>query len=179
MENQEDGSMKGYVQVYTGNGKGKTTAAMGLALRAAGAGLTVYIAQFLKKGDFSEMKALRKFSESITVEQFGQGRFIRGEPAPSDVAAAETGLGKVKAAMASGRFDVMVLDEANGAVEVGLFPISALIALIDEKPDALELVITGRSAHEDIIRRADLVTEMRAIKHYFDDGVAARVGIEK
>ena len=171
--------MKGYVQVYTGNGKGKTTAAIGLSLRAAGAGLTVYIAQFLKKGDYSEIKALRKLSGSITVEQFGQGRFIRGEPSPSDVAAAGAGLEKVRSAMASGRFDVMVLDEANGAVEVGLFPVSALIALIDEKPDALELVITGRSAHEDVIRRADLVTEMKVIKHYFDKGVAARVGIEK
>jgi cob(I)alamin adenosyltransferase len=179
MENLEDGSMKGYVQVYTGNGKGKTTAAMGLSLRAAGAGLSIYIAQFIKKGDYSEIKALRSFSENITVEQFGQGRFIRGKPSPSDVAAALAGLEKVKAAMASCRFDVIVLDEANGAVELGLLPVSALIALIDQKPDGLELVITGRSAHEDIIRRADLVTEMKAIKHYFDKGVAARVGIEK
>ncbi len=179
MGNQEDVSMKGYVQVYTGNGKGKTTAALGLTLRAAGAGLAVYVAQFLKKGDYSEIRALQKLAGKITVEQFGQGRFVMGKPSPADVAAAETGLEKIKAAMASGRYDVMVLDEANVAVEVGLFPVSALVALIEAKPDALELVITGRSAHEDIIRRADLVTEMKAIRHYFDNGVDARVGIEK
>lgn len=171
--------MKGYVQVYTGNGKGKTTAALGLTLRAIGAGLTVYIAQFLKKGDYSEIKALRKFSESVTVEQFGQGRFIKGEPDPSDVAAAKAGLENIRAAMASGCFDVMVLDEANVAVEIGLIPVSALVSLLDEKPEALELVITGRWAHEDIIRRADLVTEMKAVKHYFESGVTARIGIEK
>ena len=171
--------MKGYVQVYTGNGKGKTTAALGLAVRAAGAGLSVFIGQFLKKGEFSEIKALREFNGNITVAQFGQGRFIKGEPSPSDVAAAEAGLETVRKAMASGSFDVMVLDEANGAVAVGLFPVSALIDLIDHKPDAMEMVITGRSAHEEIIRRADLVTEMKAIKHYFDKGVGARAGIEK
>lgn len=171
--------MKGYVQVYTGNGKGKTTAALGLALRAAGAGLSVYFAQFFKKGDYSEIKALRRLSERITVAQFGEGRFIRGLPAPADIKAAAAGLVKIKTVMASGCFDVMVLDEANGAVAAGLFPVSALISLIDEKPEAMELVITGRSAHESVINRADLVTEMNAVKHYYDKGVAARVGIEK
>lgn len=171
--------MKGYIQVYTGDGKGKTTAALGLALRAAGAGLKVYIAQFLKKGDYSEIKALRRLSDNITVQQFGQGRFIQGEPDPTDVSAARDGLEAIQVAMTSDRYDVMVLDEANNAVAVGLFPVSSLLFLMDEKPQDLELIITGRSAHEDVVRRADLVTEMKAVKHYYDRGVGARIGIEK
>jgi len=170
--------MKGYIQVYTGNGKGKTTAALGLSLRAAGAGLSVYFAQFIKKGEYSEIKALKALANRITVAQFGQGRFIKGAPDPADVALAEEGLKQVRAAMASGNFDLIVLDEANGAVAAGLFPVTALTGLMEDKPDAVELVITGRAAPEAVIQRADLVTEMKDIKHYFEKGVMGRRGIE-
>ncbi len=171
--------MKGYVQVYTGDGKGKTTAALGLSLRAAGAGLRVYIAQFIKMGDYSEIKALKRFEDLITIEQFGKGRFIKGKPCPEDITEANKGLDKVRTIMQSGSYDVIVLEEANPAVHVDLFPVRELIELIDKKPDNLELVITGRNADPLLIEKADLVTEMKPIKHYYDQGVQARIGIEK
>ena len=170
--------MKGYVQVYTGNGKGKTTAALGLSLRAAGAGLNVYIAQFIKMGDYSELKALEKFSGQITIEQFGLGHFIKGDPSPADIEAAQKGLKKVKTALAEGIHQVVIMEEANVAASLGLIPLDDLIDIIRTKPDNVELVITGRSAHKKIIDLADLVTEMKEIKHYYQNGVPARKGIE-
>ena len=171
--------MKGYVQVYTGDGKGKTTAAIGLSVRAAGAGLKVFIAQFIKMGDYSEIKSLKRFSDVISIEQFGLGHFIKGRPSPEDIEAAQKGLEKVKSILASGQYDIVVLEEANVAVTCELFSVRELLDLIDAKPDGVELVITGRGAARQIIERADLVTEMKAIKHYFQKGVAARAGIEK
>ena len=169
----------GYIHIYTGDGKGKTTAALGLAIRAAGAGLRVYIAQFLKKGDYSEIKALARFSDLITLEQFGLGRFVKGQPRPDDIAAAAEGLKTIKATMAAGRHQLIVLDEANVAVSCGLFSTEALLEIIERKPEGVELVITGRGAAPEIIKRADLVSEVKSLKHYFKKGVAARVGIEK
>ncbi|MBN1930297.1 MAG: cob(I)yrinic acid a,c-diamide adenosyltransferase [Desulfobacterales bacterium] len=171
--------MQGYVQVYTGNGKGKTTAALGLAVRAAGAGLKVFIAQFLKTGDYSEIKALKRFSENITIEQYGCGRFIKGNPSEEDIAAACKGLERIKAVMESETYDVIILDEANVAVKYNLFPLQKLLDLIDAKPDGVELVITGRWADPKVIAKADLVTEMKEIRHYLKNGVSARTGIEK
>ncbi len=171
--------MRGYVQVYTGNGKGKTTASLGLALRAAGAGMKVYIAQFLKKGDYSEIKALERFSDRITIEQFGRGKFIKGKPSPEDIAAGLSGLEKIDRMLTSGRFQIIIMEEANVAVSCGLFPVSRLLDLINKKPDDTELVLTGRGAAPEIIERADLVTEMKEIKHYYHKGVQARIGIEK
>ena len=171
--------MKGYVQVYTGDGKGKTTAALGLSLRAAGAGLRVFICQFMKSGEYSEIKALRYFSDLITVEQFGTGKFIKGKPAPEEIEAGQKGLARLKQAVAGGDFDVVIAEEANVAVLCGLFPVSELIHIIDTKPERTELVITGRSAAPEVIDRADLVTEMKAVKHYYENGVQARTGIEK
>lgn len=171
--------MKGYVQVYTGNGKGKTTAALGLSIRAAGAGLKVFIAQFIKMGEYSEIKALKKFSGQITVEQFGLGRFIKGNPSVEDIEAASKGLEKVKTILASGEHQVIILEEANVAVKIGLFSAQDLLDIIASKPKNVELVITGRGADSRIIEKADLVTEMKEIKHYFQKGVAGRVGIEK
>lgn len=171
--------MKGYVQVYTGNGKGKTTAAIGLSIRAAGAGLKVYIAQFIKMGDYSEIKALKKFSGSITVEQFGLGRFIKGKPSQEDIEAARAGIEKVKSLMQSSGYDIIILEEANVAVKCGLIPVTEILDLISSKPENMELVITGRGADPAVIEKADLVTEMKDIKHYFQKGVQARVGIEK
>lgn len=171
--------MKGYVQVYTGNGKGKTTAALGLSIRAAGAGLKVFIAQFIKMGEYSEIKALKKFSGQITVEQFGLGRFIKGNPSVEDIEAASKGLEKVKTILSSGEHQVIILEEANVAVKIGLFSAQDLLDIIASKPENVELVITGRGADSRIIEKADLVTEMKEIKHYFQKGVAGRVGIEK
>ncbi len=172
-------SRKGYTQVYTGNGKGKTTAAIGLAVRAAGAGLKVFIAQFIKMGDYSEIKALKRFSDLITVEQFGLGRFANRKPAPEDIAAAHKGLDRVRAVMASDEYDIIIMEEANVAAKLGLFGEQDLLKIIINKPSDKELVITGRGASPSIIENADLVTEMKPVKHYFQKGVPARIGIEK
>lgn len=171
--------MKGYVQVYTGNGKGKTTAALGLALRAAGAGLRVFFGQFVKKGDYGEVKALEKHAEAVTHEQYGTGHFIRGQPSTQEIEAAGRGLVRARAVVADGDFDLVILDEANVAVNLGLITVQDLISVIEERHPNTELVLTGRDAKPEVIARADLVTEMREIKHYFGDGVPARVGIEK
>jgi len=171
--------MKGYVQIYTGNGKGKTTASLGLSIRAAGAGLKVYIAQFLKMGDYSEIKALQRFSDLITVEQFGQGKFVKGKPSPDEIKSARAGLEKIKSIIAADEHDVVIMEEGNVAVMCDLFPVEELLNIIDLKPEHLELVITGRGADPKVIEKADLVTEMKEIKHYFQKGVQARVGIEK
>lgn len=170
---------KGYIHIFTGNGKGKTTAALGLSIRAAGAGLKVYFAQFIKKGDYSEIKALRRFSDQITVRQFGLGRFTDHNPTPEDIQAARSGLEQVKQVMADNNHDIIILDEANVAVKFGLFAVQDLIKLIARKPYEMELVITGRYASPRIIDLADMVTEMKPIKHYYLKGVEARVGIEK
>ncbi len=171
--------MKGYTQVYTGNGKGKTTAALGLAMRAAGAGLKVFIAQFLKMGDYSEIKAIGRFSDLITIEQYGSGRFVMGKPSPEEIEAGKKGLEVAREAVVSGKYDVVILEEANVAAMCGIFPAEVISEIIDVKPENVELVITGRGAAQIIIDKADLVTEMREIKHYYQKGVPARVGIEK
>ncbi|MBW2706393.1 MAG: cob(I)yrinic acid a,c-diamide adenosyltransferase [Deltaproteobacteria bacterium] len=186
-------SKKGYTQVYTGNGKGKTTAAIGLAIRAAGAGLKVFIGQFIKMGDYSEIKALKRFSDLITVEQFGLGRFTNGKPTPEDIKAAQEGLERVtsvmvsdeyniiimESVMVSDEYNIIIMEEANVAVMLGLFAVQDLLKIIINKPYDKELVITGRGASPRIIEMADLVTEMKDIKHYYQIGVRARVGIEK
>lgn len=169
----------GYIQVYTGDGKGKTTAALGLALRAAGAGLKVYIAQFIKSGDYSEIKALSRLADRITVKQFGLGRFIKAKPSPEDRAAAQKGLEAIRSALNSGHYQVVIMEEGNVAAMCGLFPVDEILAIMTQKPGDVELVITGRGADARVIDKADLVTEMKAVKHYYQDGVAARVGIEK
>ena len=171
--------MEGYIQVYTGNGKGKTTAALGLAIRAAGAGLKVYIAQFIKMGEYSEIKALKRFNDLITVEQFGTGRFIKGKPSPSDIEAARKGLEKIKSVFMLYQYNVVIMEEANVAVGLGLLSVEDLLEIMIEKPKDVELVITGRGADSRIIEKADLVTEMKEVKHYYQKGVKSRIGIEK
>ncbi len=170
--------MKGYVQIYTGDGKGKTTAALGLVLRAAGAGLRVFVGQFIKGREYSEIRALREHLPAVTVEQFGLGRFIRQAPAPEDIAAARQGLARLREALTGGGYDVVVADEACTAVQAGLFGEDDLLALLDVRPATVELVLTGRAAGARLQARADLVTEMRCVKHYFAAGVAGRPGIE-
>lgn len=170
---------KGCVQVYTGSGKGKTTAALGLALRAAGAGLKVYFAQFIKGMRYSEIAALERFSDLIEVHQFGRRCFIRQKPEPQDIEAARRGLETVKAAVLSGSFDVIVLDEANIAVWYQLFSAGELLDVVESGGGRMEFVITGRNADPKVLDRADLVTEMREVKHYYAKGVEARDGIER
>jgi cob(I)alamin adenosyltransferase len=176
---QGRGNMRGYVHVYTGEGKGKTTAALGLAIRAAGAGHKVFLGQFVKGGFYSELNALKRFDDLITVEQFGLGRFIKGKPSESDINAARNGLNKMRDILSSGEYKVVILDEANIALHYNLFSLDELIELIDCKADKTELIITGRNASPEILKRADLITEMKEIKHYYKEGVVARVGIEK
>jgi len=170
---------RGYIQVYTGSGKGKTTAALGLALRAAGAGMRVFIAQFIKKRQCSEHKALAKFSDLVTINQYGKGFILRRSPNASDIEAAQKGLAAVRKVMEERLADVVILDEANIAVNRGLIAVDELIGIMEMKPAGIELVITGRYADAGVIDKADLVTEMREVKHYAKKGVKARVGIEK
>jgi len=170
---------KGYIQVYTGNGKGKTTAAIGLAIRAAGAGLKVYIGQFIKKGPYSELKALKRHKKNIKIEQFGRGCFIKGVPKKRDCELAEHGLKAVNDVLSGGKFDVVILDEINIALHLKLLSQMDLIKLIAEKPKHIELVFTGRYVPKSIAMLADLITEMREIKHYFRRETRARQGIEK
>jgi cob(I)alamin adenosyltransferase len=168
----------GYVHVYTGNGKGKTTAALGLAMRAAGAGLRVFIAQFAKGQDCSELRSFARLSDRIVFRQFGSPEFIRGQPAGTDKRMAEDGLREARAAMLNGQYGVVVLDEANIAVLMGLISLDSLLAVVAAKPAQVELIITGQGAHPRLIERADLVTDMREVRHYFHRGVMARAGIE-
>ncbi|MCF8045155.1 MAG: cob(I)yrinic acid a,c-diamide adenosyltransferase [Desulfarculaceae bacterium] len=171
--------MKGYIQVYTGNGKGKTTAALGLALRAAGAGLTVLVAQFLKQGEYSEITALKSFHGRITVRQYGCGKFVRGMPSEEEKQAASHGLNEIRSCIQNRSYDMIVVEEGNVAVSCGLIRENDLLDLMEMKPEGLELVITGRGATEKVTEKADLVTEMKEVKHYFKKGVTARKGIEK
>jgi len=168
-----------YVHVYTGDGKGKTTAALGLALRAVGAGWKVFIAQFGKAMVSSELEALRRFSDLITIRRYGQPEAQPSVGCCSQQDAIEHGLAECKEALVSGEFSLVILDEANLGPMLGLFPAQRLIELLDARAPQVELVITGRYAHPSVLARADLVTEMRELKHYYQHGVLARTGIEK
>lgn len=182
MKNQaEDKKFKGYIHVYTGNGKGKTTAALGLALRAAGHGFKTYFGQFLKGQDYGELSAVHKLSPLITIEQFGRKGFIHvtENPDQEDIDRARQGLDKCTRMMESRKYRIIVLDEVNVAVHFNLFTEQDIHAFLDKKPDSMEVILTGRYAPESIIRRADLVTEMKEIKHYYKKGIQARIGIEK
>nr|HID12935.1 cob(I)yrinic acid a,c-diamide adenosyltransferase [Anaerolineae bacterium] len=170
---------KGYVQVYTGDGKGKTTAALGLALRASGHGMRTYIGQFMKGQHYGELEALREHP-TITIEQYGDVRCIRREEvAPEHVAQARRGLERAREAMLSGRYDIVVLDEVNVAIWFGLLTVEEVLAFLDQRPEHVEVILTGRRAPPELIGRADLVTEMREVKHYYQQGVLAREGIER
>jgi cob(I)alamin adenosyltransferase len=170
---------EGYVQLYTGDGKGKTTAALGLALRASGRGLHTYIGQFMKGQRYGEIEALRDHP-TITLEQYGNPRCIRREEVTADhVAQAQEGLKRAREAMLSGDYDLIVLDEVNVSIWFGVLETEDVLALLDEKPERVEVVLTGRRAPQALIDRADLVTEMREVKHYYQQGVTARIGIER
>jgi len=173
--------MTGYIQVYTGNGKGKTTAALGLAFRAAGRGLKTYVAQFLKGQPAGEIEAAKKFLPLVRIEKFGREGFITVKDGPDDedISRAMAGLARALEAMLSGEYRIVVLDEINTAVHFKIVPEKDVLDFLDRRPADVEVVLTGRLAPDAFIARADLVTEMKEIKHYFDRGVKAREGIEK
>ena len=168
---------RGYIQIYTGNGKGKTTAALGLALRALCAGLKVYIGQFAKGQNYSELKAAEYF-ENLTIEQYGEPTFIVDKPSKIDIEGAKQGFAKGYDAVTSGEYDLVILDEINIAILFDLITVDQVIDMLDKKCEKTEVVLTGRYANEALIEKADLVTEMKEIKHYFNNGVNARCGIE-
>ncbi|HQP70928.1 MAG TPA: cob(I)yrinic acid a,c-diamide adenosyltransferase [Clostridiales bacterium] len=169
---------KGYIHVYTGDGKGKTTAAFGLALRAAGAGKKVFIGQFVKGMHYSELDILPKIP-NITLKQYGRGCFIYKDPSQEDIDAAQAGLFEMKNILRSGDYDLVIMDEVNIALYYELFRFEELKQALKERAEHVEVVITGRKAPQELIEIADLVTEMKEIKHYFTKGVQARTGIEK
>lgn len=187
MERMKKGNKKksfkdrGYIQVYTGNGKGKTTAALGLALRAAGYGLRSYIGQFLKGQHYGEIEAIEKLLPYITLEQFGRKGFIHvtENPEEEDIQRAKEGLAKCLKAMLSLKYKIIILDEVNVAVYFKLLSEEEVHHFLDQKPEGVEIVLTGRYAPLAFIKRADLVTEMKEKKHYYKKGVKAREGIEK
>ncbi len=170
---------KGCVQIYTGNGKGKTTAALGLALRAAGAGLRVFIGQFAKGSLCSEHAAIAKFAPGITFRQYGKECFIRRNPDDDDLRLAQKGFSEIRKIVASRKYDLVVLDEITIANKYGLVTVDDVLDLMKSKPATVELVLTGRNADKRLIKAADLVTEMKEVKHYYKTGLPARVGIEK
>jgi cob(I)alamin adenosyltransferase len=193
-------SFKGYVQVYTGDGKGKTTAAIGLTIRALGAGKKVFFLQFMKAKVYSEHKILPGISPNLTLETLGKPFFVvkegsmpeeelakwrdkvvifpPGQPPREYVELLEKGIKTAKEALTSGEYQLVVLDEINVALHFGLVTWEQVEDLIDSKRDDVELVLTGRGATPELIEKADLVTEMREIKHYYTKGVEARIGIE-
>ncbi len=170
---------EGLIEVYTGDGKGKTTAALGLALRAAGHGLKVCIIQFMKGWPhYGELKAVN-FVPGITLKQFGGPHFVdRNNPLPQDIEMAREALEEARRAMHSGLYDIIILDEINVALDFGLISLEEVISLLEEKPEKVELVLTGRNAHPEIIRRAHLVTEMKELKHPYRHGIVSRKGID-
>lgn len=166
------------IQVYTGEGKGKTTAALGLSLRALGQGKKVCLIQFMKKGDFGEIKALKKF-KNITVKQFGRRSLVNfRRPGVKDLKLARQALVFAGQALKEKKNNLVILDEGNTAVKFKLITPAEILNLLKLAPLSIEIVLTGRGAHAKIVKRADLVTEMKAIKHYYNRGVKARKGIE-
>ncbi len=165
------------IQVYTGDGKGKTTAALGLCLRAAGAGKTVFFCQFLKGRHTGEVAYLRRMA-GVRVEQFGRSGFITGKPSSGDIKSAERGLRRAREAVLGGKFNVVILDEINPAFKLGLLDIEEVLSILLLVPRDVEVILTGRWAPRSLVKQADLVSEIREIKHYFRKGVKARKGID-
>jgi cob(I)alamin adenosyltransferase len=169
----------GLVQVYTGDGKGKTTAAFGLAMRAIGKGLKVFVVQFLKGRKYGELETAGRLSDRLEVVQSGLDTFVKkGEPGEEDLKLAHQGLELARRAIMGGEYDIVILDEVNVAIELGVLKVEEVLPLIDERPGGVELVLTGRYAPDEFCDRADIITEMRNVRHCFDKGVPMREGIE-
>jgi len=172
---------KGYIQIYTGNGKGKTTAALGLALRAAGRGYKTFIGQFIKGQKYGELTAIKRLEPLVDIKQFGRSAFIHvnKDADPQDIAKANKGLTTCLKAMLSGLYDIIILDEINVALYFNLIEEKKVHEFLDKKPENIEVILTGRYAPDSLIKRADLVTEMKEIKHYYTKKITARDGIER
>ncbi|WP_186430733.1 cob(I)yrinic acid a,c-diamide adenosyltransferase [Clostridium sp. BSD9I1] len=170
-------SNKGYIQVYTGNGKGKTTAALGLTVRAVCSGKKVFMGQFVKGMKYSESKAV-EYLPNFTIEQYGKNCFIYNEPTQDDIDRAVRGLKRCEEIITSGEYDIVILDEINIALFYKLFTVKEVVDILDKKLESTEIILTGRYAPQEIIDKADLVTEMAEIKHYYYKGVKVRRGIE-
>lgn len=176
---------QGYIQVYTGDGKGKTTAAFGLAVRALCAGKSVYVGQFVKSMKYHETRIEELFSMAgesfghIRIEQLGRGCFIDKNPEAVDIEMAHEGLRRCADYMRSGKYDVVILDELCIALHFGLLRLDEVLGVLAQRNPHTEVVITGRKAPQGLIDVADLVTEMREIKHYYNEGVLSRDGIER
>lgn len=169
---------KGFVHIYTGNGKGKTTAAIGLGIRATGEGLKVYMIQFMKGRRYSEIDALENIKD-FTVIQFGRDEFVSKEnPEQIDIDLARKGFEHAKEIIKNGEHDLIILDEINVAVDFKLIPLKDVLKLMDEKPEKVELVLTGRYVHPDMVKQADLVSEILEIKHPYQNGIQSRKGID-
>lgn len=170
---------QGLVQVYTGDGKGKTTAALGLAMRAAGKGLNVLMVQFLKGRSYGELESARKLAGNFEIIQSGLDSFVeKGEPSEEDLRLARQGLETARRAITGGQYDIVILDEVNVAVELGVLTVAEVLPLLDERPPGVEVVLTGRYAPREFCDRADILTEMKCVKHCYDRGVPMREGIE-
>ena len=170
---------RGLVLVHTGNGKGKTTAAFGQALRAVGQGLRVCVIQFMKGRKYGEFLAAERYLPNLTIHLSGLDSFVmRDKPAPVDIELARKGLDMAREAVSSGNYDMVILDEINVAVDFKLIPLEEVIHLIRNKPAALDLVLTGRYAAPEIMELADTVSEVREIKHHYSAGIKDRAGIE-
>ena len=171
----------GYTHVYTGDGKGKTTAALGLAFRAAGNGLKVLVIQFLKGPEWTgERKAAEKFAPNLRIRPRGRGGVLApSEISPEDKALASEALGEAGREIISRDWDVVILDEINTACAFRLVDFQGVLGVMDARPEGVELVLTGRGAPKEVIEKADLVTEMKEIKHYYNKGVIGRIGIER
>ncbi len=167
----------GLIQIYTGGGKGKTTAALGLAMRAAGHDLRVAVVQFMKLWDYGEIKGLRRLG--VDLFRYGTAQFVDPEgPSPVDFEQADEALSKAEELIEQGKYDLLVLDEINVALDFNLVPLKRVVDLLDKKPDNLELVLTGRNCPQEIIERADLVSSINEVKHPYRKGLRARRGIE-
>jgi cob(I)alamin adenosyltransferase len=170
---------QGYIQVYTGKGKGKTTAALGLTFRALGHGLKIYIGQFMKGQPYGELTSAKQFKNQLTIEQFGQPTFVHVEKATQkDIQLANDGLQRTEQLMLSENYDIIIMDEINVAIYFKLVSVSDVLQVLGKKPSHVEIICTGRNAPDELLERADLVTEMKEIKHYFNNGIAARKGFE-
>jgi len=170
---------KGYIQIYTGNGKGKTTAAIGLAIRAAGYGMKTYIGQFMKGQHYGELTTLRDHP-CITIEQYGDIECVhREEITQKHMDQAQQGLKQARKAMHSHRYDIIILDEINVAVWFDLIKVEEVLELLNERPKNIEFILTGRRAPEAFLEVADLVSDVKEIKHYYKRGVKTRTGIER
>jgi cob(I)alamin adenosyltransferase len=170
---------KGLIIVITGNGKGKTTSAFGQALRAIGQGYKVFILQFMKGREYGEFIAAEKYLPNLTIRKSGLDSFVmRGKPAAIDIELAQKGLDTARKAIMSGKYDMVILDEINVALDFKLIKLKEVLEMIKSKPPVLNLILTGRYAAKEIIKIANTVSEVQEIKHHYNAGIKDRAGIE-